>query len=47
MYVGHFAIGLAIKARHPEIPALPILLGVGFLDILDGLFIIVGCCRFR
>lgn len=45
MYVGHFAIGLAIKARNPEIPALPILLGVGFLDILDGLFIIAGFDR--
>jgi hypothetical protein len=42
MYVGHLAIGLALKARYPKIPTLPILLGVGFLDILDGLFIILG-----
>lgn len=42
MYVGHFAIGLALKARFPKIPTLPLLMGVGFLDILDGLFIILG-----
>ncbi|NWF32752.1 hypothetical protein HH110_06815 [Stenotrophomonas sp. SAM-B] len=42
MYVGHFAIGLALKARFPRIPTLPLLMGVGFLDILDGLFIIFG-----
>lgn len=45
MYVGHFAIGLALKARYPRIPALPIMLGVGFLDILDGLFIVLGWDR--
>lgn len=42
MYVGHFAIGLAIKARCPNIPALPIMMGVGFLDLLDGIFIMLG-----
>lgn len=42
MYVGHFATGLAIKAAAPHIKALPIMLGVGFLDIMDGLFIIGG-----
>lgn len=42
MYVGHLAIGLAIKSKFPKIPALPIMLGVGFLDIIDGLFIILG-----
>lgn len=42
MYVGHFAIGLAIKARYPKIPAMPFLMGVGFLDLLDGIFIILG-----
>lgn len=42
MYVGHFAIGLAIKARYPKVPALPIMMGVGFLDLLDGIFILLG-----
>lgn len=42
MYVGHFAIGLALKARFPQTPTLPLLLGVGFLDLLDGLFIVLG-----
>lgn len=42
MYVGHFAIGMALKARYPKVPTLPLLLGVGFLDILDGIFIVAG-----
>lgn len=42
MYVGHLAIGLAIKSKFPKIPALPLMLGVGFLDIIDGLLIIFG-----
>lgn len=42
MYVGHFAIGLALKAKFPQTPTLPLLLGVGFLDLLDGLFIVAG-----
>lgn len=45
MYVGHFAIGMALKAHKPAIPAFPILLGVGFLDILDGVFVILGWDR--
>ena len=42
MYVGHFAIGLALKARFPDVPAVPLLMGAGFLDVLDGLFIVLG-----
>ncbi len=45
MYVGHLAIGIAIKARFPKVPALPIMLGVGFMDILDGIFIMLGLDR--
>ena len=42
MYVGHFAIGLVLKAKFPKTPTLPLLLGVGFLDVLDGIFIVAG-----
>ncbi|KTC38832.1 hypothetical protein AO269_26310 [Pseudomonas putida] len=35
-------MGLAIKARYPKVPALPIMMGVGFLDLLDGIFILLG-----
>jgi len=42
MFAGHYAIGLAIKARHPRVPALPILLGVVFFDILAGLLAMLG-----
>ncbi|MDR6539011.1 hypothetical protein [Variovorax soli] len=45
MYIGHFAIAMALKARHPDVPALPIVFGAGFLDILDGLFIMLGWDR--
>lgn len=45
MYVGHFAIGMAIKAAVPRIRALPILLGAGFLDIVDGALIVLGADR--
>lgn len=45
MYAGHFAIAMAMKARKPELPALPLFIGVGFLDILDGLFIVAGWDR--
>ncbi len=45
MYVGHFAIGLAMQAKKPETPALPILLGVGFLDLLHGAFVLLGWDR--
>jgi hypothetical protein len=47
MYAGHFAIGLALKARNPKVPALPLLLGAGFLDLLDGVFIVLGWDRVR
>ncbi len=45
MYVGHFAIGLALKAWRPQVPAVPIIVGVGLLDILYGLFVVAGIDR--
>jgi membrane-bound metal-dependent hydrolase YbcI (DUF457 family) len=45
MYVGHFAIGLALKARYPKTPTVAVMMGVGFLDILDGIFIVLGWDR--
>ncbi len=45
MYVGHFAAGLAIKARVPKAPTWGILLGVGLLDILFGPFVLAGIER--
>jgi hypothetical protein len=45
VYVGHFAIGLAVKAASPRTPTLPIMLGVGLMDIIDGLLIVVGLDR--
>jgi hypothetical protein len=45
MYFGHFAVAAAIKAKEPKIPAAPILIGVGVLDIVDGIFIMLGIDR--
>ena len=42
MYAGHFAAGLALKAKTPEAPTWGILLGVGVLDILFGPFVLLG-----
>ena len=45
MYAGHFAAGLAIKARVPQAPTWGLLLGVGVLDILFGPFVLAGIER--
>ncbi len=45
MYAGHFAAGLAIKARVPQAPTWGVLLGVGFLDLLFGPFVLLGIER--
>ena len=42
MYAGHFAIGLALQSRMPRQTAWPVVLGVGLLDLLNGLFIVLG-----
>ena len=36
MYAGHFAAGLALKAKQPLAPTWALLLGTGFLDVLFG-----------
>jgi hypothetical protein len=36
---------MAMRARRPDIPALPLFVGVGLLDILDGAFIVAGWDR--
>jgi len=45
MYAGHFAAGMAIKATTPRAPTWAILLGVGFLDALFGIFVMLGIER--
>ena len=42
MYAGHFAAGLALKAKQPGAPTWAILLGVGFVDVLFGAFLVAG-----
>lgn len=42
MYAGHFAAGLALKAKEPKAPMWGILVGVGLLDLLFGPFVLVG-----
>ena len=45
MYAGHFAAGLALKAKEPAAPTWGILLGVGLLDLLFGPFVLLGIER--
>ena len=45
MYAGHYAAGLAIKANQPQAPTWALLLGVGFLDVLFGIFVMLGIER--
>ncbi|MGD2047476.1 MAG: hypothetical protein PVJ80_02175 [Gemmatimonadota bacterium] len=42
MYAGHFAAGLALKAKEPKAPMWGLLLGVGLLDLLFGPFVLLG-----
>jgi len=45
MYAGHFAMGLALKARRPDAPTWGLLIGTGLLDILFGPFVLLGIER--
>ena len=45
MYFGHYAVATAIKSKEEEIPTLPLLIGTGFIDIMNGLFIMVGISK--
>lgn len=47
MYVGHFAGGVLIKALCPNTPSLPIIFGVGWLDIIDGVLVMLGIDHVR
>jgi hypothetical protein len=42
VYPGHFAAGLAIKTLKPESPTWGIMVGVGLLDWLFGVFVMFG-----
>lgn len=43
--MGHLAVGLAITAFSPRTPALPIMVGVGVIDIVDGALTVLGVDR--
>src|SRR5262245_57281762 len=45
MYVGHFAIGVALKSASPRSATLPIMLVAGFIDIIDDRLIAAGIDR--
>ena len=47
MYAGHFAAALAIKAKEPRAPTWALLVGVGFLDVLFGIFVMLRVERVR
>src|ERR1700682_1929277 len=45
MYAGHFAAALAMKAAQPRAPTWVLHLGVGFVDVLFGIFVLLGIER--
>jgi hypothetical protein len=45
VYAGHYPAGLAIKASQPQAPTWALLLGVGYLDVLFGIFVMLGIER--
>lgn len=45
MYFGHYAVAAAVKAKEPDVPVAPLLIGTGLLDILNGAFIMGGLDR--
>lgn len=45
MYAGHFAAGLALKAKTPGASTTGLLIGTGLLDILFGPFVLLGIER--
>jgi hypothetical protein len=45
MYAGHIASALAMKAKEPRAPTWALVLGVGVLDVLFGLFVPLGIER--
>lgn len=40
MYTGHFAISLVLCALYPSVSPYALLLGAGWLDVLDGIFVV-------
>jgi hypothetical protein len=45
LYAGHFAAALVLRAKQPQAPFWAILIGVGFLDLLFGPFVLLGIER--
>jgi hypothetical protein len=45
LYAGHFAAGVLLRAKEPQAPFWAILIGVGFLDLLFGPFVLLGIER--
>jgi hypothetical protein len=45
MYAGHIASALAMKAKEPRAPTWALVLGVGILDVLFGIFVPLGIER--
>ena len=42
MYFGHFAVAMALKAKYRDVPLVPIVLGAGFLDLINGTLVAIG-----
>lgn len=45
MYAGHFAVAVALRARFPRTPVIPIVFGIGLLDMICGVLVASGVER--
>jgi hypothetical protein len=45
VYFGHYAVAAAIRAKKPTLPLVPTMVGVGLIEIVDGIFIVAGVDR--
>src|SRR5262245_10516174 len=47
MFIGHYGVSFAVKARDKSIPLWVLFLAVQFLDVLWGVFVLAGIERLR
>jgi hypothetical protein len=47
MFVGHYGVSFAAKAAHPKVPLWMLFVAVQFLDVLWGIFVLLGIEKVR
>ncbi|MGH7552059.1 MAG: hypothetical protein ACREMQ_03425, partial [Longimicrobiales bacterium] len=47
MFIGHYGVGFAARAAHPKVPLWVLFVAVQFLDVLWGIFVLLGIEKVR